>query len=385
MTKQALSTLPVLESVGAFQRGNRYYHPELDVLRFFAFCLVFLTHVGPQYATAFPLMTTLSFGGTFGVPLFFTLSSFLITELLLAEIERTRTINLGAFLMRRILRIWPLYFGFLIFGIAVLRHVGVQLNSGLVLSYFTLSANWYYALVFAPVVFIAPLWSISIEEQFYVIWSTVARFAGRSGLLTVAVLSWLLFLPVLALLGSVNFLRTWYDSLVQFQFFGLGAFLALGLHNRVLCFNRNARVLMLIGWVLSFYAAAWYMHARASGFITFVPGYLLIQLGCFLLLLGVYRSGEPTGLLRQPFRAAVWLGRISYGLYVYHQLAIQTIGYGFTTLRTVGGHVSVRLLLIESTAILVATILMADISYVYFEKPFLGLKRRFTIILSRED
>ena len=182
---------------------------------------------------------------------------------------------------------------------------------GFIASYFVLSANWYYALIAVPTFFISPLWSISIEEQFYVIWSTFARISGRSGLIVLAVVSWLLFLPVLAFLGQVSFLRTWFDSFVQFQFFGLGALLAICIHSRVLNPRRVVRVALIVEGTLVLYAAAFYMNSRGDGFRSFAPGFLLIQLGCLSLLLGVYGSMEPGGLLKYPFRAAVWLGRIS--------------------------------------------------------------------------
>ena len=105
------------------QLGARYYRPELDVLRFFAFFLVFLSHVVPGDQAFFAkahippmpagLIISLSAGGAFGVDLFFTLSSFLITTLLLRGKEGYGAINVKSFYIRRMLRIWPLYFVFL--------------------------------------------------------------------------------------------------------------------------------------------------------------------------------------------------------------------------------------------------------------------------------
>jgi peptidoglycan/LPS O-acetylase OafA/YrhL len=364
---------------------GRYYHPELDALRFFAFLLVFLTHVGPEFARFNRAMFDVSFAGGFGVPLFFTLSSFLITELLLREREKTGTIDVRAFLIRRILRIWPLYFVFLIFGIIYTRAHGYAVPRLLVISYFTLSANWYCAFRGFPATFISPLWSISIEEQFYLIWPSCARLAGRRGLLVLAVICWFLFLPSLALLGPVDFLRTWPDSFVQFQFFALGAFLAMAIHRKVLHIPTVARLAILAAGLLSFYGAARYMHTLPNGFRSFAPGYFFIQIGCLLLLLGTYDLHEPTGFLRRPFNAIVWLGRISYGLYVIHIFALHVVEHAFASVRHTQELPTLFNMLVQVAVALVVTIFLSALSYRFLERPFLQLKQHFTVIRSRPD
>src|SRR5258705_826029 len=90
----------------------RFYVPQLDGLRFFAFLVVFIAHVGAQSAAP-PWLGAILPAGGFGVDLFFVLSSFLITTLLQREQGTQGRIDVRAFWMRRILRIWPLYFFFL--------------------------------------------------------------------------------------------------------------------------------------------------------------------------------------------------------------------------------------------------------------------------------
>jgi peptidoglycan/LPS O-acetylase OafA/YrhL len=368
----------------ASSRG-RYYHPELDALRFFAFLLVFLTHVGPEFARFNVAMFDFSFAGAFGVPLFFTLSSFLITELLLRERDKTGTINVRAFLIRRILRIWPLYFAFFIFGIIYTRAHGYPVPRLVVVSYLTLSANWYCAFRGFPAMIISPLWSISIEEQFYLIWPSCARLAGRTGLLILAVVCWFLFLPVLAILGPVDFLRTWPDSFVQFQFFALGAFLAMALHRKVLQIPNAARSAMLATGLVCFYAAARYMHRMPNGFRSFAPGYLFIQIGCLLLLLGIYELHEPTGWMKRPFNALVWLGKISYGLYVIHIFSLHLVEHAFAMVSHTKGAPTMFIMLAQVCAALALTVSLSALSYRFLETPFLHLKERFTVIRSRPD
>ena len=111
----------------------RYYRPELDVLRFAAFFMVFLSHVVPGEEALFEragvpssLARSIIFaaaGGAFGVDLFFALSSFLITTLLLREHQNFGRIDVPRFYARRILRIWPLYFAFLFCASTLTKYV----------------------------------------------------------------------------------------------------------------------------------------------------------------------------------------------------------------------------------------------------------------------
>src|SRR5450432_665557 len=105
---------------------SRFYHPELDCLRFVAFLGIFVYHLDQQFHSVVALNSPLQFmvlcmikSGVFGVDLFFCLSSFLITMLLLREHDVRGTIDVRAFWIRRILRIWPLYYAFLLFSAMV--------------------------------------------------------------------------------------------------------------------------------------------------------------------------------------------------------------------------------------------------------------------------
>src|SRR5215204_5013201 len=112
------------------QNRNDFYHPELDVLRFVAFLAVFMHHALPRDARLYirhglsPAATqwllTAKEAGAFGLDLFFALSAYLITELLLREHAKNGSFSVPAFYVRRALRIWPLYFTFLALTIFVI-------------------------------------------------------------------------------------------------------------------------------------------------------------------------------------------------------------------------------------------------------------------------
>src|SRR5580698_2798454 len=207
-------------------RNNSYYRPELDALRFFAFLCVFSFH-RMDYVPTDPIHDPWLFRigniGPFGVPVFFLLSAFLITELLLRERERTGRIHIKAFYMRRILRIWPLYF-MMFFGLALLNRfiAGVGTEDPLAWLAFTLFAgNWYILHHGWIAGSVDPLWSISVEEQFYIVIPLLAAFAGRRalhiasylllGIAYVTVL-WYALHPVSGDNGE------WTNSFLQFQF-----------------------------------------------------------------------------------------------------------------------------------------------------------------------
>jgi peptidoglycan/LPS O-acetylase OafA/YrhL len=190
----AVQGSPVADTGPTGRLGSRYYRPELDALRFFAFLCVFFFHAG-AYVSIDPVkyewLSRVRAVGLFGVPIFFLLSAFLITQLLFSERERTGRIHIPSFYMRRILRIWPLYFT-AFFGLAFLNQFwpGIGTDDPHAWIAFTLlCGNWY---IFhhgwlAPSV--DPLWSVSIEEQFYLI---IPLLAARGGRQAVKITAWVL-------------------------------------------------------------------------------------------------------------------------------------------------------------------------------------------------
>jgi peptidoglycan/LPS O-acetylase OafA/YrhL len=165
--------------------SSRYYRPELDVLRFFAFMFVFITHrndLAPIDPAAHPWFHAFTLTGVYGVPVFFLLSAFLITELLERERELTGGINARAFYIRRILRIWPLYF-LIFFGLVFLNSFlpGAGANSPAKwLSFMLFSGNWYITFKGWIEYPVNPMWSLSVEEQFYIAIPFLAMLGRRT-------------------------------------------------------------------------------------------------------------------------------------------------------------------------------------------------------------
>jgi peptidoglycan/LPS O-acetylase OafA/YrhL len=385
----SLTTAPAEISAVESARSatTRFYHPELDALRFFAFLMVFLHHAFPHQpefwtklgmpSVVATILAGIGATGAFGVSLFFVLSAYLITELLLREKELVGTLDVKSFYVRRILRIWPLYFFFLALAVGLQwvvpgQHMGWRAG----LAFSALAGNWYIVFIGFPSSVIFPLWSVSIEEQFYLTWPLVVRRASQATMVAFAI----------GLLGVATAARfylgahhrfeseVWCNTLVQLDPIAAGILMAVLLRGAVPRLSRLARTEMILVGIACLATAALYFGIKHDPLTTtrVVLGYPMVAIGGVLLLLAVLREGA------KPAKPLVYLGRISYGLYVFHVLALTISDYVVpnqtANLARYGLRVFVALAL---------TIMMAAISYRWLEAPFLKLKQRFTYVLSR--
>jgi len=380
---------------------SRYYRPELDVVRFLAFLLVFLHHNMPQgddpHFASFPrgfaaLLTTIHYACSFGLTLFFTLSAFLICELLLREREATGTVGVKQFYIRRVLRIWPLYYLALTIGVVIVLLPGgnpsVLKDIGW---YAVFLGSWFTALhgwIASPV---SPLWSISVEEQFYLLAPWSVKYLNRTSLyrfcavIVLVANGWLYYFGSHTVNGrrDVGDARIWTDTFVQFECFAAGILLCLILHGKLPQLAIWQRLLTLAGWWSCWMFACYGLHSRFNivggatenpGSWSLIGGYALASLGSVLMLVA-FLGLDPKFL---PGWAA-YFGRISFGLYVYHQFAID-IAY---SLVGHGAQVAFSTRILRVVISFVLTCLMAAISYRYFETPFLKLKKRHAVIDSQ--
>lgn len=352
--------------------GNaRFYRPELDALRFLAFFLVFLRHTGSSISDEMTseggvtaLIANASTAGSYGVDLFFLLSAYLITEILMREKALTGSVNVTSFYARRILRIWPLYFTFILATLALSKFTPVQFPQGAVIPMLLFYGNWYLMThnFFSPA---GVLWSVSIEEQFYVLCPFVVRSFSRHGLLLVAV-----FLIIVANITRVSLLLTgtknpailWYCTVTRLDPIAIGIAVCLILHGRMPIIPPLLRGVLVISGLTCFYAAATVF--QGLGDLTPVRGglaYPIADLGALAVFLG-FLGAKIT------WQPLVYLGQISYGLYVYHLLALDLAKVGILHFM---GECPFWL---RGAVALPITIMLAAISYAWLEQPFLRLK-----------
>lgn len=366
-------------------KRTAFYRPELDALRFFAFFGVFITHTlpgVPQFYSVhhFPhlvgeLLQAISRAGAYGVDLFFLLSSYLITELLLREKDATGALDILAFYKRRILRIWPLYFAFIGLGWALTLVDKTQsLSLSYVAAYLLLAGNWISAIKGNPQSVIAPLWSVSVEEQFYLLWPLLVRKARISRLATtaLAMLAASSIFRYIFLVAGLTDLRK--NTLTRLEPMALGIVIAVAFRLRVLRqLSATGRIIALSAGLACWLLVAEFSNLDVSRLGTML-GYPLIAFGAAAIFLWCIGNSSP--FLRSP--VLVYLGKISYGLYVFHMLGIRigVAALGNLTSRF-SGFIAYWLFA------LITTIAMASISYFALERPFLRLKSRYTVVQSR--
>jgi peptidoglycan/LPS O-acetylase OafA/YrhL len=382
---------PQVAALGARNTARRFYRPELDVLRFCAFCLVFIHHHFPSAAGEYNphlgkwfalTVSSISAAATYGVDIFLALCAYLITELLLREKERTGTVDVKWFYLRRTLRIWPLYLFFLALALATNGLIPNERVSGkAVVAFLLFSGNWWMMIAWRSVSVINPLWSLSVQEQFYFAWPPLVRNLGERGLLVAAGV--MLFVSnsvrlaiFLAHVGSERYIK--FNTFTRLDPIALGIIAAVLLRGRSPALSNVRRVLLFVISFAVLWAAAIFLHTEADGVeavhLLSVIGYPLVALSSIGILLSVLVNSPPW----YAFKPLVYLGRISYGLYVFHLLGLKLAD-------VIGAHASFGGRFVKGQGLLgfLLTVAMAMISYHALEKPFLRMKVRFSHVLSR--
>lgn len=362
-----------------------FYLPELDVLRAGAFLGVFVSHWIPHdddffIAHGVPravahAVTTFAIAGGDGVMLFFCLSSYLITQLLLKELDARGRVDVRAFYMRRMLRIWPLYLTFtLIAGLMPFVDPGQHFGWKAIAAFVFFGGNWIWALG-VPVTTIAlPLWSISVEEQFYLCWPWVVRRATRRGLRnTVLGLFVLAAINRVLVVTGVLHVGLWNNTFTQLDPIGLGALLALGAGPRLEAFKERARGWLVAAALLGIYLVNLVHDDQVETSLTNLYFYPVVASCCAVALFATV--GVKVDWTSPIARAVLYLGKISYGLYVFHYACFYVVNALYRQLPTKPNFVVA--FLGRGALAMALTILLATLSYRYLEQPFLRLKAKF--------
>ena len=378
----------------------KFYLPQLDGLRFIAFFLVFIHHSLPsavyfeEGSAAYWISFKLSAFGWIGVDIFLCLSSFLLTSLLIMEHKKTGTVSIKQFFVRRALRIWPLYYmvillAFVVFPLFSFYSPSLHSSSYTnflhqhLLPFSLFMGNFSYAYFTGSLTIpIAPLWTVSLEEQFYLFWPILLFillprsrkwfFIALAGMVLLSI-----FVRYYIIKNHIPYPAVWVFSLGRLDPFALGALVAYWY------LDTKFKPRPVIACVLAIILFKLVVCSTGIGGPNTIWQLLFVDLAsCLLIYSALYSSSLKKFLSMKPLP---WLGKISFGLYVFHYLMldvtnvhimpffiakfhlVQSLGYWFFT-----GFIALSV-----------TVLCATISYYAFEKHFLKLKTRFTVIASR--
>lgn len=300
--------------------NNQIYFPQLDGLRFFAFILVFTHHhnLFKNHKYLFFLHTY----GWIGVDLFFVLSSFLITKLLIKEYENYNTINFKKFYIRRVLRIWPLYFLFIFISIIIhFIEKGTYENIYLLrlVGLFTFSDN-ILALKYGynPFPYIAHFWTITYEEQFYIFIPFALIILIKSSLKKKIILLFtilILFNIIRFILIALDFPHPaiWVLPITHFESIILGIVVAFGGFEFLKKYFKPY-FLVIIGIMFFILICLLPNLDKISYFL--ILSYTFVGISTSLILFFVLNSENSSKVLSN--KILVFFGKRSFGLYVFH-------------------------------------------------------------------
>jgi peptidoglycan/LPS O-acetylase OafA/YrhL len=384
------------------EKATKIYFPSLNGLRFIAAFVVIVHHL-EQIKLFFGLPSLfykwhfIKIVGELGVTLFFTLSGFLITYLLLAEKERFGTVFAKEFYIRRILRIWPLYYLLIILGLFVLPHIdffkipvyteGVQYRFGLKAFFYLILFPNVVSNLYAYMPYIAQTWSIGIEEQFYLIWPWIVK--KSSNYLKV------LFSIVFGLLILTNILYQFADH--------SGDISQTSSTTKVITFVYKFFAMLRIGCMAIGGIGAYYLYTQKWNILKPIFS-SFAQIGTTSLVLGMMFLGVEIPFINHEFYSFLfiiiilnfaanpnclaslenkildYLGKISYSLYMWHNIAIIC---GLHVARYFNPQLDDALSNIIYYAVtFILTFIFSALSYEYFEMKFLKYKHLFTKVQS---
>ena len=384
------------------RRTSKIFFPSLNGLRFIAAFVVIIHHL-EQIKLFFGLPSLfyrwyfIKIVGELGVTLFFTLSGFLITYLLLAEKERFGTVFVKAFYIRRILRIWPLYYLIIILGLFILPHIpyfqipvyteGVHYRFGTkVFLYGILFPNVVYNLYdYMP--YLAQTWSIGIEEQFYLIWPWLMKWSRRYLLvLLTIVFSILLITNILYLFAdhSVDISQASTKTkmiTVAYRFFSLLRIscMAIGGIGAYFLYTDNQAVLRLL-FQPSMQIVTLISVLSLMFFGVEVPLVNHEFYALFFIILILNLAANPKSLFNLEFKWLDYLGKISYSIYMWHGIAII---FGLHAARFFNPNLNDGWSnMVYYMVTFVITFMMSAASYEWFEMQFLRFKHLFAKVQS---
>ncbi len=372
---------------------NINYFKSLNGLRFFAAYLVLMHHSesiksknGFFSFNSFSLFTN----GSVAVDFFFVLSGFLITYILLKEKQVTQNVNIRKFYLKRVIRIWPLYFLLTILGTIIIPFFINLLHIDYDMPY-TFGQVWYYFLLFLPglVTFhyghhlLEPLWSIGVEEYFYLMWAPLFKvikkhiFPALISIITIMIglklLTYLIVIP--EIIKQIIFLFNFEGMAIG----GLGAYFIFNLRRQVstlFVYKKYVQIVIysiLIIFILfnsNISNPIWTFFFKTPIFSNILREFLFLY-----LIIG--SSLITRNFINLDNKLLSNLGEISYGIYMFHVTIISIV---IIVLKKFSGFLGPEIFnILFYTLVTIGTIGTAHISKKYFENYFLKFREKLNM------
>lgn len=363
-------------------RQHEYFR-NLDGLRFLGALAIILLHIEGikkrHGRDLLPGIDDLFTNGNHIVSLFFVLSGFLITYLLLKEKQETGNINLKKFYVRRILKIWPLYILIGLLGFFVLPHLsqGFGILHGRYGNYVWLSCILYFLFLppFATSEGIGAAWSVRVEEFFYLLWPLFLRRSQNFVKLCIAIVAIVVVARNSSYVLSEHVPGHWsHFLLMQMRDYRVSC-MAIGGMGAYLYISGKQEILS----VLYTKSVQWAVYILVFLMLTFTVNVPFLTFEVYAVLFSVIvlnLATNPQSIVKLEYKWMIYLGKISYGLYIYNPIMrILCLG-GVERIfgREISG-IGMNVLFYIST--IGTTIIVSILSYELFEKRFLSLKKKF--------
>jgi peptidoglycan/LPS O-acetylase OafA/YrhL len=378
-------------------QSSKTYLPNLNSIRAFAAVIVIVSHIElRKELLGINGISAIFHWGKFGVDLFFVLSGFLITFLLLTEKEKIKTIDVRSFYIRRALRIWPLYFLILFFTYFLIPYILPEyyhsnINrftpKSLILNILMLT-NITLIIKLTPLI-ISTIWSIGIEEQFYLFWPWVIKCKEKKYIKIIVFFIFFIPLGKIFLMGFIYFwdipflkILSHIVSTTRFDCMAIGAFfgvLAYRKQIKISLFTFNyyffsskkiqytSYSLLIFFFIISHFTSASVIQSFSFLFYPTLFGISILNL-----------ATNPNTIFKLENKVTNYIGKISYSLYLTHMLVIYLLPPILKPL-IVNHSITIKNIIIY-TITLISTLTISYITYNLYEKRFVLLKRKYSHI-----
>ncbi|WP_394758057.1 acyltransferase family protein [Flavobacterium sp.] len=346
--------------------------PNITSLRFFLAIIVVVFHL-PEFCSKhnipFYNFLPIFHKGSEAVNVFFSLSGFLIIRQLYVEKKTTNSVSLKKFFLRRVLRIFPLYFLILSFGLVyynvILPKFGFPFESnynlykGLLLSLFFLPNV--FAVLYSPGGIIEVLWSIGVEEQFYLFIAPVVLLLPTKKIILFLVLFTFTFFCVFFYEQTPLFRKF---GMYFFYFTSSGFFSILILKKTFLSIHKTILYVLCFIFIIYF---------TTDIFIDYfsIEAYHFFSMMLFSTLIS-FMTLSPLKILEN--NVSIYLGKISYGIYMYHSIVIQFVGLIYLKVFSKFYLDKLMVIVVYNCVVITITIFISHFSYKYYELYFIKKK-----------